>query len=212
VKFLITAGPTREPIDPVRYISNRSSGKMGYAIAQAALDAGHEVILVSGPVCIEAPRGAQLVAVTTSDEMFDAVHAHLGGIDIAVMSAAVADFKPANYSAQKIKKISAPEKISLTPTRDILSSLGKLQKKFLLIGFAAETNSLAENARKKLHEKNCDLVVGNDVSRMDTGFEGDDNEVTLFYKRGETFFLPREKKLRLAKKLVKIFEKLQEKS
>jgi phosphopantothenoylcysteine synthetase/decarboxylase len=209
---LITAGPTREPIDPVRYISNRSSGKMGYAIAQAALDAGHEVILVSGPVCIEAPRGAQLVAVTTSNEMFDAVHAHLGGINIAVMSAAVADFKPANYSAQKIKKNCALEKFLLTPTRDILSSLGKLQKKFLLVGFAAETNSLAENARKKLREKNCDLIVGNDVSRMDTGFEGDDNELTLFYKCGETFFLPHEKKTLLAKKLVEIFEKLQEKS
>jgi phosphopantothenoylcysteine decarboxylase / phosphopantothenate---cysteine ligase len=212
VKFLITAGPTREPIDPVRYISNRSSGKMGYAIAQAALDAGHEVILVSGPVCLKPPSGARIVRVTTSDEMYDAVHARLDGIDIAVMCAAVADFKPANCAAQKIKKNHGLEKILLTPTRDILSSLGKLQKKFLLVGFAAETNSPATNARKKLREKKCDIVIGNDVSRMDAGFESDDNELTLFYKSGEKFFLPREKKTRLAKKLVKIFKKLQEKS
>lgn len=212
MKFLITAGPTREPIDPVRYISNRSSGKMGYAIAQAALDAGHDVVLVSGPVCIDAPRKAHLVRVTTSDEMHDAVFTHLNGTDIAVMCAAVADFKPAKYSARKIKKNHGLEKVLLVPTRDILSALGKIKKKIPLVGFAAETNSLAKNARKKLRAKNCDLLIGNDVSRTDTGFESDDNELTLFYKSGETVFLARKKKTALAKKLVKIFEKLQERS
>lgn len=212
MKFLITAGPTREPIDPVRFISNRSSGKMGYAIAQAALDAGHEVILVSGPVSLEPPRGAQVVRVSTGDEMFDAVHAHLDGIDIAVMSAAVADFKPAECSAQKIKKNRGPKKISLISTRDILLSLAGTQKKFLIVGFAAETESLRENALEKMREKKCDLVIGNDVSRADRGLESDDNELTLFYKCGEIRSLPRGKKTRLAKKLVRIFEKLQEKS
>jgi phosphopantothenoylcysteine decarboxylase/phosphopantothenate--cysteine ligase len=210
MRFLITAGPTREPIDPVRFISNRSSGKMGYAIAQAALDAGHEVILISGPVCLRPPHGARLIEVTTSDEMFDAVHHHLDGIDIVVMSAAVADFKPANYIAKKIKKCHGLETIPLTPTRDILSSLAQTRKKITIVGFAAETDSLRENALKKLREKKCDLIIGNDVSRMDTGLESDDNELTLFYKCGNVCSLPREKKTLLAKKLVKIFEKLQE--
>jgi phosphopantothenoylcysteine synthetase/decarboxylase len=212
VKFLITAGPTREPIDPVRFISNRSSGKMGYAIADAAAKAGHEVILISGPVCLKPPRGVRLVGITTGDEMYDAVHHHLKGIDIIVMSAAVADFKPANYVPNKIKKHRGLERISLAPTRDILSSLTKFKNNFLIIGFAAETESLRENALKKLHEKKCDLIIGNDVSRMDTGMESDDNEITLFYKSGEIDLIPRTKKTLLAKKLVKVFEKLQEKS
>jgi phosphopantothenoylcysteine decarboxylase/phosphopantothenate--cysteine ligase len=212
VKFLITAGPTREPIDPVRFISNRSSGKMGYAIAKAAIAAGHDVILISGPVCLKPPRGAELVNVTTSDEMYDAVHAHLDGIDIAVMSAAVSDFKPARRAPRKIKKSAGLDGIPLVPARDILASLGKIKNNFLLAGFAAETDDLHRNAQKKLREKNCDLIIGNDVSRMDTGMESDDNELTLFYKSGKTRAMPRAKKTKLAKKLVKIFEKLQEKS
>ena len=212
MKFLITAGPTREPIDPVRFISNRSSGKMGYAIADAAVKAGHEVILISGPVCLKPPRGVQLVGINTSDEMYDAVHQYLKGIDIIVMSAAVADFKPANYIPHKIKKHRGLERISLAPTRDILASLTKLKKKFFVAGFAAETNSLRENALKKLREKKCDIIIGNDVSRMDTGMESDDNEITLFYNSGEIVLIPRAKKTALAKKLVTIFEKLQEKS
>ena len=212
MKFLITAGPTREPIDPVRYLSNRSSGKMGYAMADAAIKAGHEVILVSGPVCLKPPRGVQLVKTITADEMYKAVHQYLDGIDIAVMCAAVADFKPARYSAQKIKKGAGLEKISLVPTRDILASLSKTKKKFCIVGFAAETDFLRENALKKLREKKCDLVIGNDASRMDTGMESDDNELTLFYKSGKTVFIPRAKKTFLARKLVAAFEKLQEKS
>ncbi len=208
MKLLITAGPTREAIDPVRFISNRSSGKMGYAIAQAALDAGHEVILVSGPVCLQPPALAHLVAITTCDEMFDAVQEHIAEVDLLVMSAAPADYKPANYSPQKIKKQNAAMQIVLEPTRDILSSIKRPQKKIVIVGFAAETESLFENAQKKLREKNCDAIVGNDVSRMDTGFESDDNELALFFKDGTIETLAREKKTALAKKLVKTFEQL----
>jgi phosphopantothenoylcysteine synthetase/decarboxylase len=212
MKFLITAGPTREPLDPVRFLSNRSSGKMGYAIAQAALDAGHEVILVSGPVCLQPPAKAHVLLVSTCDEMFDTVQQYLGEADCLVMCAAPADFKPAKFSAQKIKKQNAAMQIALAPTRDILTSLARPQKKIAIVGFAAETESLAENARKKLREKNCDLVIGNDASRMDTGFESDDNELTLFYKSGIEQSFPRAKKKLLAKKLVKIFAQLAEKS
>jgi len=209
--FLITAGPTREPIDPVRFISNRSSGKMGYAIAQAALEAGHKVILVSGPVAIQPPAGAQFVGINTGDEMFDVVQSRIHEADALVMCAAVADFKPAHYSGSKIKKQNAPRHIDLIPARDILASIVRPQKNILIAGFAAETESLSENAQKKLREKQCDVIVGNDVSRMDTGFESDDNELVLFFRNGETVAMPRENKYLLAKKLIKIFEQLAEK-
>ena len=211
MRFLITAGPTREPIDPVRFISNRSSGKMGYAIARAALEAGHDAVLVSGPVAIPAPEGARVVRVTTGDEMFDAVQKLIGDADALVMCAAVADFKPAHYSKNKIKKSGAARSIELVPARDILASIARPQKKILIAGFAAETESLSANAQKKLREKKCDIVIGNDVSRMDTGLESDDNELVLFFANGETVRLPRENKFVLAKKLVKIFEQIAEK-
>lgn len=210
MKFLITAGPTREPIDPVRFISNRSSGKMGYAIAQAALEAGHEVELISGPVAIPAPEGARVINVTTGEEMYDAVQSRIPEADALVMCAAVADFKPAQYSKNKIKKSSEPRVIELVPARDILKSIVRPKNIFLIAGFAAETESLSENAQKKLREKQCDLIIGNDVSRMDTGLESDDNELVLFFKNGETLRMPRENKFLLARKLVKIFEQLAE--
>ena len=141
MRFLITAGPTREPIDPVRYLSNRSSGKMGYAIAEAALDDGHKVTLIAGPVHIDPPPGAELISATTSDEMFNAVNQHLDGCDVCVMCAAVADYKPANVATQKIKKQNAARSLELVPTRDILAFLGQQDRKYLLVGFAAETNS-----------------------------------------------------------------------
>lgn len=213
MKFLITAGPTREPIDPVRFISNRSSGKMGYAIAQAALEAGHEAVLVSGPVAIAAPRGAQLVRVTTADEMYDAVHSHLAGIDIAVLCAAVADFKPARYTDHKIKKRDGVPVIELVPTRDILASLGALsEKKFLLAGFAAETDDLEKNARIKLSKKQCDAIIGNNVSAPGLGFESDENEITIFLPDQTSRVLSRAPKAELAKSLVKILCALQQKS
>ncbi|XHR29032.1 MAG: phosphopantothenoylcysteine decarboxylase [Chthoniobacteraceae bacterium] len=205
MKFLITAGPTREAIDPVRFISNRSSGKMGYALAQAALDAGHDVVLVSGPVALAAPRGAHVVNVISADDMYDAVHANLAGVDIAVLCAAVADFKPARYVERKIKKRDGIPSIELVPTRDILASLGALpEKKFLLAGFAAETNDLEKNARIKLTKKQCDAIIGNNVSAPGLGFESDENELTVFLPDQTSRVLPRAPKAELAKSLVKI--------
>jgi len=212
MRFLITAGPTREPIDPVRFLSNRSSGKMGYAIAQAALDAGHEVTLISGPVALATPEGAEVVHVNTADEMYDAVHAHLEGIDIAVLSAAVADFKPAQFIARKIKKREGVPQITLVPTRDILASLGAITaRKFLLAGFAAETNDIVENSRKKLVKKQCDVVIANDVSAPGVGFESNENELTILYPDQSSRILPRASKQSLARELVKILCELKQK-
>jgi len=173
VTFLITAGPTREEIDPVRYISNRSSGKMGYAIAEAALASGHDVILISGPVNLAPPRDTKFISVSTSDEMFKAVHRHVDESDVCVLCAAVADYKPAHVSPVKIKKCADGISLELLPTRDILQSLGRRQnRKFLLVGFAAETDHLEANATKKLSEKNCDIIVANDAR---IGMETDEN-------------------------------------
>jgi phosphopantothenoylcysteine decarboxylase/phosphopantothenate--cysteine ligase len=210
VRFLITAGPTREPIDPVRYLSNRSSGKMGYAIAEAALAADHEVILISGPVSLPAPAGARRVDVVTSDQMHEAVHQNLTGSDVLVMCAAVADYKPAKASPQKIKKGAAGLILELVPTRDILSSIGP-DRNSLVVGFAAETNDLEENARQKLRDKNCDIVVGNDVSRSDRGMESDENEVTIFFRDGEITKISRTSKKNIAHQLVKIIANTREK-
>ena len=207
--FLITAGPTREPIDPVRYISNRSSGKMGYAIAEAALDAGHDVILISGPVNLAPPRDTKFISVSTSDEMFGAVHQHADSSDICVLCAAVADYKPAEVSPVKIKKRAAQVSLELIPTRDILQSLGQRQnRKFLLVGFAAETDHLEANATKKLREKNCDIIVANDAR---IGMETEENELLILFCDGETKRISRAPKTFLARELVKIFLNLQQK-
>jgi phosphopantothenoylcysteine decarboxylase/phosphopantothenate--cysteine ligase len=209
VTFLITAGPTREPIDPVRYISNRSSGKMGYAVAEAALDAGHDVILISGPVNLAPPRDAKFISVSASDEMFDAVHLHTDSSDICVLCAAVADYKPAQVSTVKIKKCAAQVSLELVPTRDILQSLGLQEdRKFLLVGFAAETDHLEANAAKKLREKNCDIIVANDAR---IAMETDENELLVLFRDGETKKISRSSKKNLARELVKIFQNLQQK-
>jgi phosphopantothenoylcysteine decarboxylase/phosphopantothenate--cysteine ligase len=208
VRFLITAGPTREPIDPVRYISNRSSGKMGYAIAEAALAEGHHVALISGPVNLEAPRDAQLISVLTSDEMFEAVHRHADQCDICVLCAAVADYKPANISSTKIKKRDEKFSLELIPTRDILDSLGRRQdRKFVLVGFAAETDHVEENAARKLREKNCDIIAANDVSGANSGMESDINEVTVLFRNDEKEKISRGPKKIIARELIKIFSK-----
>jgi phosphopantothenoylcysteine decarboxylase/phosphopantothenate--cysteine ligase len=210
VTFLITAGPTREPIDPVRYISNRSSGKMGYAIAEAALDRGHDVILISGPVNLAPPRNAKFISVSTSDEMFDAVHQHADESDISVLCAAVADYKLAQVSPVKIKKRAAGTSLELIPTRDILQSLGQRQnRKFLLVGFAADTDHLEANATKKLREKNCDIIVANDAS---IAMETDENQLLILFRDGETKEISRAPKKNLARELVKIFLNSQQKS
>lgn len=207
MKFLVTAGPTREPIDPVRYISNRSSGKMGYAIAEAALERGHEVILISGQVSLQPPRGAKLVSVSTSDEMFDAVHRDAGNCDICVLCAAVADYKPASVSLAKIKKRGENLSLELIPTRDILDSLGHWRdRRFLVVGFAAETNDVEKNAARKLRGKNCDIMIANDVSSAKSGMESDKNEVTILFQNGERRKISSSPKKFIARELVKIFQ------
>ncbi len=212
MRFLITAGPTREPIDPVRYISNRSSGKMGYALAAAALEAGHEVALVSGPVCIDPPRGAAFTRVTTADEMAGAVQAGIdAGCDALIMAAAVADFKPREARARKIGKRDGLDRIELVSTRDILSTISLPRApRTIICGFAAESDSLAENAQRKLREKRCDLICANDITRMDTGFDADENELELFFRDGSRRHLARDSKLALARVIVKICTELAE--
>jgi len=208
VRFVITAGPTREPIDPVRYLSNRSSGKMGYAIAEAAAKAGHTVVLISGPVNLDPPRGVQLTSISTADEMFDAVHQQVRECDVLVMCAAVADYKPAKVSVIKIKKSEKQWSLDLVLTRDILASLAQPNRQFLVVGFAAETNDLEENAIKKLRAKNCDIIVANDVSDPNCGMESDENEVTIFFKSGALKKILRAPKKNIARELVNIFEKV----
>jgi len=211
VRFLVTAGPTREPIDPIRYLSNRSSGKMGYAIAEAAINAGHDVVLISGPVDVDPPRGAELTSVLTSDDMFDAVHEHLHDCDVLVMCAAVADYKPKQLSKTKIKKRDADLSLELIPTRDILASLPKEDRNYVVVGFAAETENVEARARKKLEEKNCDVIVANDVSHPDFGMESDENEVTMLFRDGKIKKIARSPKKIVARELLKVFANVCEK-
>jgi phosphopantothenoylcysteine decarboxylase/phosphopantothenate--cysteine ligase len=208
VRFLITAGPTREPIDPVRYLTNRSSGKMGYAIAEAAIEAGHDVILVSGPTNLSPPSAAKLISVSTGDEMLDAVRDQSPDCDVLVMSAAVADYKPAKVSDQKIKKRDSNFSLELTPTPDILASIAKQERSFIVVGFAAETENIEANALKKLREKSCDLIVANDAR---SAIESDENEVIILFRGGETRKISRAPKKIIARELVKIFENVCEK-
>jgi phosphopantothenoylcysteine decarboxylase/phosphopantothenate--cysteine ligase len=210
VRFVITAGPTQEPIDPVRYISNRSSGQMGYALAEAALEAGHRVTLISGRVNLRPPPAADFISILTSDEMHDAVHEKMRGCDVLVMCAAVADYKPAHVSAHKIKKARQTLSLELIPTRDILASLPR-ERTFFLVGFAAETTDLKKNAEKKLREKNLDMIVANDVSRADLGMESAENEVTILFPDGETKNILRAPKKNIARELVKIISNMKEK-
>ncbi len=210
MRFLITAGPTREPIDPVRYISNRSSGKMGYAIAEAAIEVGHDVVLISGPVKLDPPPAAKLISVSTSDEMFDAVHRHVRDCDVLVMCAAVADYKPAKVSKHKTKKRDEKLSLELTPTRDILASLAKQDRQVLVVGFAAETENLQENAQNKLRAKNCNIIVANDISGSNSGMESDENEVMIFFRSGEIKEISRAPKKNIARELVKIFANMHE--
>lgn len=196
--ILITAGPTQEPLDPVRYISNRSSGKMGYSIAEAAASRGARVILVSGPVNLRVPYGVELFRVRTANEMRDAVMSFLTDATIIVKSAAVADYHVAAPSKQKIKKTAARMSLELDPTPDILAEVGRRKGDRLLIGFAAETEGLVQEARRKMETKNADMVVANLVNREGTGFEADENEVTLVMRTGEAVALPRATKREIA--------------
>jgi phosphopantothenoylcysteine decarboxylase / phosphopantothenate---cysteine ligase len=199
--ILITAGPTQEPIDPVRFLSNRSSGKMGYALAEAAAARGARVILISGPVNLAPPRGVETIPVRTADEMRLKVFERLNSASIIVKAAAVADFRVANAAVQKIKKTAARLSLELEPTVDILAELGRKKGDRLLIGFAAETQNLQQEARRKLESKNCDMVVGNLVGGPDSAFESDHNEVTLALSTGENIALPRAGKREVADRI-----------
>jgi len=191
-KVVVSAGPTHEPIDPVRFIGNRSSGRMGYACALAAARRGADVTLVSGPVALEAPVGVEVVRVRTARDMSDAVTATSQGADVVIMSAAVADFRPRDASAQKIKKTAVGDSPSIELVRnpDILAALGAHREAHgadggpVLVGFAAETEGVVDYARAKLVNKKCDLVVANDVSQPDAGFEVDTNRVTIVSATG----------------------------
>jgi phosphopantothenoylcysteine decarboxylase/phosphopantothenate--cysteine ligase len=195
---LITAGPTQEPLDPVRYISNRSSGKMGYALAEAAAARGARVVLVSGPVHLAPPTGVEVVPVRTAVEMRQQVFDRLGPADIVIKAAAVADFHLSKVPDQKVKKTAARVSLELDPTPDILAELGRKKGDRLLIGFAAETQNLQQEARRKLESKNCDMVVANLVGVSDSGFESDQNEVVLVMRAGESIPLPRAPKREIA--------------
>lgn len=192
VRVLVTAGPTHEAIDPVRFISNRSSGKMGYAVAEAARKRGAQVTLISGPTALPAPGGVETIQVTTALEMRDAVLARTSAQDIVVAAAAVADYRPAEIAAQKIKKSadSLPP-LSLTATDDILALLGERKPPGqILVGFAAETEDVRDNARRKLASKHLDWIVANDVTAPGAGFDGDTNIVSLLGAQGQNISLP----------------------
>ncbi len=199
---LITAGPTREPMDPVRFISNRSSGKMGYALADAAAARGARVIMVSGPVNLDAPEGVELIQVQTAVEMHHAVMSRLDEASIIIKTAAVADYYVADVPRQKVKKTAMRLSLELEPTPDILAEIGQRKKDQLLIGFAAETENLVPEARRKLASKNCDMVVANLVSQDGIGFESEENEVLLVQRTGENLRLEKAPKRMIADQIL----------
>jgi phosphopantothenoylcysteine decarboxylase/phosphopantothenate--cysteine ligase len=189
-RLLITAGPNREPIDPVRYISNRSSGKMGYALARAALRRGAEVVLVSGPSALEPPAGARFIPVTTAAEMRHSVMAELPQCTVVVMAAAVADYRPIAVSEKKLKRASGALELRLEPNPDILKELGASKNGKFLVGFAAETEDLIANATQKLREKKLDMIVANNVAEEGSGFDTDTNRATILDRYGSADSLP----------------------
>ncbi|HEY4364863.1 MAG TPA: bifunctional phosphopantothenoylcysteine decarboxylase/phosphopantothenate--cysteine ligase CoaBC [Bryobacteraceae bacterium] len=199
--ILITAGPTQEPLDAVRYLTNRSSGKMGYALASAALSRGARVILISGPVNLTPPQGVETIQVRTAQEMREAVMQHLEESTIIVKAAAVADYHRADAPPYKVKKTAARLSLELDPTPDILAEAGRKKGDRLLVGFAAETENLIPEARRKLESKHCDMVVGNIVSQQGTGFEADDNEVVLVLSTGENIPVARASKAVIAQRI-----------
>ena len=205
-KVAVTAGGTQEPLDPVRVLTNRSSGKQGFALAQAALDAGAEVLLITGPVALPTPGGANLIRVETASDMEQAVLEACQEADVLLMAAAVADFRPAQIATQKIKKQEGLPWINLEPTPDILAAVAERRRKShkpdVVVGFAAETKELIENARSKLHTKQLDLIVANDVSAADSGFAVDTNRVTLLKSSGEVESLPLMSKAEVAERII----------
>jgi phosphopantothenoylcysteine decarboxylase / phosphopantothenate---cysteine ligase len=200
---LLTAGPTQEAIDPVRYLTNRSSGRMGYAVAEAAAQRGAKVILISGPASLDTPSNVNRVDVRTAAEMLTAVEQNFAEATIAIFAAAVADYRPADPASSKIKR--SPERgitLQLVPNTDILAAMAHKKDHRLVVGFAAETDRVAENARKKLKDKNVDLIVANDVTAEGAGFDVDTNIVTLFSRDGRDLPLPKLTKREVAHRIL----------
>ncbi len=203
MRVLVTAGPTREAIDPVRFISNPSSGRMGYELAGEAARRGASVTLVSGPVSLDPPAGVHVVNVESAGQMHQAVEAHRGELDVFIGAAAVADWRPAESHDQKIKKGDRDElELRLVRTPDIIASVAQWDPRPVLVGFAAETTDLLENAERKLREKGLDMIVANDVCRSDIGFGSDANEVTLIRASGNRTPLPRASKSEIARSIL----------
>ena len=205
MRILVTAGPTREAIDPVRFISNRSTGKMGYAIAKAAVDNGHDVTLISGPVSISCPEGMKRIDVLTAKNMLDVVKTEIPWCDVLIMSAAVSDWSPAICASQKLKKGHSEIDLKLIATQDILLAVKSMKEKRIYVGFAAETENLLENAKQKLVTKNLDLIVANDISQSGAGFETDTNIVN-FITNDVVEKLPLMKKSILGKRIIEWIE------
>lgn len=201
---IVTAGPTIAPIDPVRFITNRSTGKMGYAIAKEARNRGANVTLISGPTSIEKPKNINVINISTNEEMKDAVISLFDNADIVIKSAAVADYKPKNYSAQKIKKGDNELCIEFARDSDILMELGNRKEKQILVGFAAESQNLKENAMSKLKRKKLNYIVANDITASDTGFASEDNKVIILSKDGEEIHLDKMSKEKIASNLFDI--------
>ena len=205
---VITAGPTREKIDPVRFISNRSSGKMGYALAKAAEKAGHNVTLISGPVNLSPPDGVTVINIESANDMMCEIRKVANSADIIIMAAAVADYRPVAPSASKIKKSDGEMILKLERTTDILSEFRNnpesfdLKKNLILTGFAAETENVLKNAKQKLEKKHLDWIIANDVSRTDAGFQSDDNEVVMISKNGKTAKIPLQSKEKIAEVII----------
>ena len=201
--ILITAGPTQEPIDPVRFITNRSSGKMGYSLAQSAIDYGAKVTLISGPVNLEPPSNCNFISIKTADEMFEAVMHHVNDKDVYIGTAAVSDYKPAKMQNNKIKKDGSNSSITLEleENKDILKSVSALKHRPFVVGFAAETNDVIENAEKKLSSKDLDLIVANDVSKKEIGFDSEENEVTLVTS-ADNYLIERQSKKKVSNKII----------
>lgn len=203
-KVLVTAGPTWSLIDPVRFITNRSSGKMGYAIAEEARDRGAEVTLISGHTSLKAPFGINTINITTNEEMLNEILKHFNSQDIVIKAAAVADYKPMEYSQNKIKKSSDELILNFTKDTDILRKLGEIKQNQVLVGFAAESNDLISNAEDKLKKKNLDYIVANDITSTDTGFQSSENKVTILTREGENISLDKMSKREVAQKLFDI--------
>jgi phosphopantothenoylcysteine decarboxylase/phosphopantothenate--cysteine ligase len=202
-RVLITAGPTREAIDPVRFVSNRSSGKMGFAVAEAMRAAGAEVVLVSGPVALSPPPGVRCISVESAAQMHEAVQRELKGTDVLIATAAVADYRPLNVAERKIKKKSEQLALEMTRTTDILATVAAARERPFVVGFAAETDSVEQHALEKLERKNLDMIAANEVGTA-KAFDCEDNALLVLWRGGGRAELPRAPKRELATALVEL--------